>query len=184
MTNTTTLMNRNLQFAAEFNAADLPIIPKLRSVIICCVDARVDPAHILGLELGESVVIRNNGGRVNQSVINELATLAFMVAKMDGEKPGPFEVMIIQHTQCGAERFADPAFQKVLKEHIGVDVSKSAIKDHKTSLLNDVEFMRQAPELPAYITVSGYLYDVQDGQVNEVIAPNQLKAQRRTNDDC
>ena len=100
MKNTQSLINRNQEFSKGFDAANLPIIPKYRSVIICCADARVDPAHILNIKLGESVVIRNTGGRVTQSVIEELTALSFMVAQMDGETPGPFEVIIIQHTQC------------------------------------------------------------------------------------
>ena len=174
MSNTTTLLNRNRQFVSDFAAADLPIIPKMRTVIITCGDSRVDPAHVLGLELGDAVVIRNNGGRVTQAVVEELAAMSFMVAKMDGAEPGPFEVVIIQHTQCGAERFADPDFQKILKEHVGVDVSSTAISDHDQSLREDVERLRSAPEVPGYIVVSGLIYDVQHGRVREVIAPAAL----------
>ncbi|VAW52297.1 hypothetical protein MNBD_GAMMA05-159 [hydrothermal vent metagenome] len=174
MSSTTTLLNRNRQFASDFTAADLPILPKLRTVIITCGDARVDPAHVLGLELGDAVVIRNNGGRVTQAVVEELAALVFMVAKMDGAEPGSFEVVIIQHTQCGAERFADPEFQKVLKEHVGVDVSLTAISDHEQSLREDVERLRSAPEVPGYVVVSGLIYDVQNGRIREVIAPAAL----------
>jgi carbonic anhydrase len=174
MTSTTTLINRNRQFASDFAASDLPVIPKMRTVIITCGDSRVDPAHVLGLELGEAVVIRNNGGRVTQAVVEELAAMSFMVAKMDGAEPGPFEVIIIQHTQCGAERFADPDFQKVLKEHVGVDVSATAISDHEQSLREDIERLRNAPGVPGYIVVSALIYDVQNGRVREVIAPAAL----------
>ncbi len=76
MSNTTTLLERNRLFASDFAAADLPILPKLRTVVLTCGDARVDPAHILGLELGDAVVIRNNGGRVTPEVVQEIAALA------------------------------------------------------------------------------------------------------------
>jgi carbonic anhydrase len=174
MSNTTTLLNRNRQFASDFDAADLPILPKLRTVLLTCIDARVDPAHVLGLELGDAVVMRNNGGRVTQAVLQELAAISFMVAMMEGGEPSPFELVIIQHTQCGAERFADPDFQRALKEHTGVDVSSVAITDHEQSLREDVERLRNAPEVPGYIIVSGFIYDVQHGSVREVIAPAAL----------
>ena len=133
-----------------------------------------DPAHVLGLELGDAVVIRNNGGRVTQEVVDEIAALAFMVAKMDGDERGPFELVLMQHTQCGAERFADPDFQRVLKEQIGVDVSSTAITDHEQSLRDDVERLRSAPGVPGYVVISGFIYDVQHGSVREVIAPAAL----------
>ncbi|WP_434111340.1 carbonic anhydrase [Methylocaldum sp. GT1TLB] len=174
MSSTTILLDRNRQFASDFAAADLPVLPRLRTVVLTCADQRVDPAHILGLELGEVAVMRNNGGRVTEAVVEEVATLAFMVAKMDGPEPRPWELVLMQHTKCGAERFADPDFQRVLKEHIGVDVSSSAIADHEQSLREDVERLRGAPGVPGYIVVSGLLYDVQNGRVREVFAPTPL----------
>lgn len=38
-----------------------------------------------------------------------------MVAIMDREERNPFKLIIMQHTHCGAERFANPNFQKVLR---------------------------------------------------------------------
>lgn len=174
MSSTATLLDRNRQFASDFAAADLPILPKLRAVVLACGDARVDPAHILGLKLGDAVVIRNNGGRVTQAVVDEIATLAFMVAKMDGAERGPFELIIMQHTKCGAERFANPEFQRVLREQIGVDVAPVAITDHEKNLREDIERLCSAPTVPRHIVVSGLLYDVQQGRVREVIAPTSL----------
>lgn len=174
MSSTTTLLERNRRFANDFASPDLPILPKLRTVILTCGDARVDPAHILGLELGDAVVIRNNGGRVTPAVVEEIAALSFIVAQMEGGEPGPFELVLMQHTQCGAERFADPNLQHALKEKTGIDVSSVAIFDHELSLREDVERLRKAPEVPGYIIVSGFIYDVQHGHVREVIAPAAL----------
>lgn len=178
MSATTALLDRNRQFARDFTAAGLPALPKLRTVVLTCGDPRVDPAHILGLELGEVAVFRNNGGRVTQEVVDQIATLAFMVAKMEGEEPRPWELVLMQHTGCGAEHFADPDFQRALKQHIGVDVSASAIADHEQSLREDVERLRSAPNVPGYIVVSGYIYDVQTGHVREVIAPAPIASSR------
>ncbi len=174
MSNIETLLLRNKQFQSTFSASELPILPKLRTVILTCVDARVDPAHVLGLELGEAVVIRNNGGRVTPEVVEELATLAFMVAKMVGEGDPSFELLLMQHTQCGAERFADPNFQRALKEKVGVDVSSLAITDHEQSLRDDIECLRNAPGVPGYIVASACLYDVKLGNIREILAPAAL----------
>lgn len=178
MFSTTTLLNRNRQFASEFAASDLPILPKLRTVVLTCGDSRVDPAHILGLELGDAVVIRNNGGRVTPAVIEEIAVLAFIVAQLDGAEPRSFELVIIQHTQCGVERFADPNVQGALKQQVGIDVSSAAISDHEQSLREDFDRLRNAPEAPGHIVVSGYIYDVENGRMREIIAPTSLESTR------
>lgn len=176
MTNTTILLDRNQEFSEGFDSSNLPILPKLRTVVITCGDARVDPAYTLGIELGESMIIRNNGGRVTETVIDELAAVSFMVAKMDGDQPKPFEVIIIQHTQCGAERFADEQFQAILKEHAGVDVSDIAIHNHQDSIIDDVKRLKAASNIPDYIHVSGFIYDVTNGQMQEVVAPTTLSS--------
>lgn len=171
MTNTDLLVERNRQYAETYAQTGLPVLPKMRTVVLGCVDARVDPAHLFNLELGDVVVIRNNGGRVTPEVVDELVTLSIMVANLDGAEPGPFEVMIVHHTQCGAERFADPGFQKLLREKAGVDVSARAIVDHEQSLWQDVERLHEDTRLPRSIIISAYLYDLQHAQLREVLSP-------------
>lgn len=176
MSNFESLLERNNQFKQNFSAVNLPVIPELRTVVLTCADARVDPAHIFKLDLGESVVMRNSGGRVTKEIIEEIATMAFLVAKIDGDKKGPFELIILQHTHCGVERYADPNFQKALKEQTGIDVSSLSISDHEKSLREDIEQVRVAPEIPGYIIVSGSIYDVENGTVNQVIKPARLES--------
>ena len=52
----------NARFA-ESEHQELPFLPRKSALVLTCVDHRVDPAHVLGIELGEAVVIRNGGGR-------------------------------------------------------------------------------------------------------------------------
>lgn len=172
------LIDRNEWFAAVFDHADLSILPKLRTVIVACGDARVDPAHVLGLELGEAVVLRNNGGRATRAIIEEIATLAFLVnALTEGRETG-FNVILMQHTQCGAQRLANPDLQKMLQEKVGIDVSDHAITDQESDLIADIDRMTTAPELPDTITVSALLYDVATGAAREIASTASLGALR------
>lgn len=162
------LIDRNKWFAAAFDHADLSILPKLQTVIVACGDARVDPAHVLGLELGEAVVLRNNGGRATRAVIEEIAMLAFLVNTLTEGRETGFNVILMQHTQCGAQRLANPDLQKMLQEKIGVDVSDHAITDQESDLIADIDRLTAAPELPDAITVSALLYDVATGAAREI----------------
>lgn len=179
MTDNTAILDRNSRFADRFEAADLPILPKLGTLILTCIDARVDPAHVLGLDLGDAVVLRNNGGRVTASVIDEIATLAFMVGKMTGNRDPKFNLALMQHTQCGAQNFADPEFRNALQATLGIDVSASAIVDQETDLKRDIARLADAPLIPGGLTVSALLYDVKTGRVREICAPRKLSDIRR-----
>ena len=113
MTKMSPLLERNEQFAATYTPGPLGP-PAAQVVIVTCLDHRVDPAIILGLELGDAVVIRNTGGRVTQAVIDDIAYLGFLVGRMaDGDAPAAsMEVAIIHHTQCGTGPLADPGFRR------------------------------------------------------------------------
>ncbi|WP_422378054.1 carbonic anhydrase [Roseibium sp.] len=173
MTSTSVLFERNAQFAEGFDKADLPILPTLNMMIVTCIDARVDPAHVLGLDLGEAVIIRNNGGRATRAVIEEITVLSAMLGKLNGSAPA-FDVVLMQHTQCGAENFANPELQAMLMEKFGIDVSDSAITDHELDLKGDVERLRDAKGIPGSVTVSAVLYDVKTGRLSEIAAPAKL----------
>ena len=168
------LIARNQQFAVDFKDGDMPVLPKLRTVLLSCADARVDPAHVLGLDLGEAVVIRNNGGRVTRAVIEEIATLAVMVTAITEGRETGFELILMQHTRCGAQRLADPDLQMMLKNKLGIDVSEHAITDHAEDLLGDIGRLASAQELPDTIAVSAMLYDVADGTAREIASSKTL----------
>src|SRR5258707_3676759 len=58
-----TVLQRNAVFAEQRFTPNLPLATTLGITVIGCVDPRVDPAHVLGLELGEAAVLPNIGGR-------------------------------------------------------------------------------------------------------------------------
>jgi hypothetical protein len=55
---------------------------------ITCLDHRVYPAVVLGLQLGDAPVIRNAGGRVTQAAIDDIAYLAFVAKQLFGGQGG------------------------------------------------------------------------------------------------
>ena len=75
MPNMQVLLERNQHFASIFNQGNLPFLPRLSMLIVTCLDARVDPAHFLGLELGDAVVMRSIGGRVTDEIIEHIAIM-------------------------------------------------------------------------------------------------------------
>jgi carbonic anhydrase len=79
----TRLLERNEQFARTYTSAALGL-PTAQVVVVACLDHRVDPAIVFGLQLGEVPVIRNAGGRVTQSVIDDVAFLAYLIDQLSG----------------------------------------------------------------------------------------------------
>ena len=79
------LAQGNAGFSTHRFTSGLHIVPSLKVFIIGCVDPRVDPAQILGLELGEAAMIRNIGGRITSSVLDELVLLRKLTQAAGGD---------------------------------------------------------------------------------------------------
>ncbi len=182
MADVQTLIDRNLDFASSFDQGDLAILPRLSTLVLTCVDARVDPAHILGLELGDAVVMRNIGGRVTDDVIEHIAILQALAGLVGGGSAA-LEVAIVHHTDCGASRFANPQVRQRLGQAAGTGeaaIERLAITDPQISVAEDLDRLRAAPTLPDELVVAGYIYDVTDGHVRETFAPASLREGARS----
>ena len=174
----TTLLDRNGSFAEQFKAGNLPIRPRMSTIILTCVDSRVDPAHIFGLGLGDAIVMRNAGGRITSEVMRDLAILGVLTANMPGPSAMQPELIVMHHTDCGMCRLANAAIQRQVAERLGVGVNEAtamAIIDPAASVQDDIEQLRQAPEMPDQLIVSGFVYDVKNGTINQVAPPAPLR---------
>jgi carbonic anhydrase len=162
---------RNRVFAAAGGHKDAVVFPKLSLFIITCLDPRVDPAHFLGLELSEAMVVRNVGGRVTPEVINDIAFVNQIAENVLPDGP-LFEVAVIHHTQCGAGALSDDTFRHSYARRIGAEESalrERAIVDAASTVTNDVERLRSATAISSRVTVSGHVYDVVTGLVETVL---------------
>ena len=173
-TSMTPLLERNEQFARTYTPVPLGL-PAAQVIVVTCVDHRVDPAITLGLKLGDAPVLRNAGGRVTQSVIEEVAYLAFLGRRLFGGEltdDRRFEVAVIHHTQCGTGFLADPGFRHEASEATGVDeaaLEASAVGDPHATVAADVERLLTSPLLPPKIGVSGHVYDLETGRITTVV---------------
>jgi carbonic anhydrase len=160
-------LERNRAFAAAGGHQGAVLFPHLRLFVITCLDPRVDPAHFLGLRLGDAVVTRNVGGRVTPEVIDDVAFIAQIAETMLPDGP-LFEVAVIHHTQCGSGALADDAFRRRYAERIAAEESTlrdHAVLDPATTVRSDVERLRSASAISPRVSVSGHVYDVVTGLV-------------------
>jgi carbonic anhydrase len=162
---------RNRAFAAAGGHQDAVVFPKLGLFVVTCLDPRVDPAHVLGVELGDAMVVRNVGGRVTPGVVNDIA---FIGQIAEGFMPGGplFEVAVIHHTRCGAGALADDGFRRRYAERIGADESvlhDHAVIDPAATVATDVARLRSADAISARVGVSGHVYDVATGLLETIV---------------
>jgi carbonic anhydrase len=174
MTRMTPLLERNEQFASAYTPAALAP-PAAQVLVVTCLDHRVDPAIVLGLQLGDAPVIRNAGGRVTRAVIEDIAYLGYLARQLFGGQ-GPvdslFEVAVVHHTQCGTSFLADPGFRHQYAEVTGMSeqaLEASAVADPHTTVKADVDRLLTSPLLSPRVSVSGHVYDIETGRVTTTV---------------
>ncbi|MEO6398084.1 MAG: carbonic anhydrase [Tepidiformaceae bacterium] len=149
-------------YADSFSKGRLPMPPARKAAIVVCMDARIDPARLLGLEEGDAHVIRNAGGRVSEA-LRSLAISQLLL--------GTEAVAVIHHTDCGMLTFNDASIRKQLRESLNADADDIAFlpfTNVEESVRADLEAYRRSSLVRHDISVRGFIYDVTTGGLREV----------------
>jgi carbonic anhydrase len=154
---------RNNTAYAETFTGPLPLPPAKGTAVIACMDARLNVYGILGLNEGESHVIRNAGGVVTDDEIRSLAISQRLL--------GTTEIILIHHTDCGMLTFTDDQFKRAIQDETGIKPPWAA--ESFTNLEEDVRQsiarIKASPFIPHKDAVRGFVFDVATGKLNEVI---------------
>ncbi len=172
MSTSDVLTARNRDFVAAHSTGPLELRPRLRATIIGCLDPRVDPAQLLGLELGDAPVIRNVGGRVTPAVLEilNLLALGFPAQLGPGSDEAKSDLIVLHHNQCGITRMQGHPEQLAASFGIAVaDLPAKSVGDPHGSLNVDVEVLRRHPGISDSYRVTGMFYDVTTGLIDVVV---------------
>lgn len=172
-----TLTTRNAHFVETSFTPNLKMMPSTGTIVVGCVDPRVDPAFVLGLEQGEAAVIRNVGGRVNNALMQTLGILR-VVAQAAGREGGVRNLVVLHHTDCGIVGCHNHA-PALLADYMGVEVDGLGdleVADPYKAVAHDIAMLRANDQLADGVVVSGLVYDVATGVVHTVVPPSLLRS--------
>jgi carbonic anhydrase len=162
MSTTDELLNNAETYAAEFDKGDLPLPPARKVAVLACMDARLNPQKVLGLEEGDGHVIRNAGGVVTDDEIRSLAISQRLL--------GTEEIILIHHTDCGMLTFTDDQFAAQLEEATGEQPEWEArsFPDLEEDVRDSIRRIQESPFIPKTDNVRGFIYEVESGRLREV----------------
>jgi carbonic anhydrase len=162
MTATDKLLENAESYAARFDKGDLPLPPAKKLAVVACMDARLNPYGILGLEEGDAHVIRNAGGVVTEDTIRSLAISQRLLATE--------EIVLIHHTGCGMLTFSDEDFKRTIQDETGVKPSWAAetFGDLEEDVRQSLARIKANPFIPHKESVRGFVYEVETGRLREV----------------
>ena len=156
------LLAANATYAESFAHAGVPGVAGKGVTIVTCMDSRIDPLAILGLEVADAKVLRNPGGQLTAEVVQGLI-LAVHLLQTD-------RIMIIPHTRCAMGSASEQEFREKVAASAGQDVAWQnfmAVDDQLEQLRSDVEAVRTHPLIAGRATVGGFRYDVDTGLLTQ-----------------
>jgi carbonic anhydrase len=162
MSVTDELLRNNEAYAASFDKGHLGMPPTKRLAVVACMDARLQPNRILGLEEGEAHVIRNAGGVITDDEIRSLAISQRLL--------GTEEIILMHHTDCGMQTFTDEDFRRSLQEEVGIkpNWAPEAFSDLDEDVRQSIARIKASPFIPHKDRVRGFIYEVETGRLREV----------------
>ena len=161
MSVTDDLLRNAEQYAESFDKGDLPIPPGKKVAVVACMDARLIPTRVLGLEEGDAHVIRNAGGVVTDDTIRSLSISQRLL--------GTEEIILIHHTGCGMLTFTDDEFKRAVQEDVGIKPTwaAEAFTDLEEDVRQSLARIESSPFIPSK-KARGFVYDVETGKLSEV----------------
>ena len=161
-TATDNLLDNNAAYVSTFDKGDLPLPPARKLAVLACMDARLDPAKVLGLNEGDAHVIRNAGGVVSDDALRSLAISQNLL--------GTEEIVLIHHTDCGMLTFTDDEFKQKLEDETGEtpEWTAHAFPDLEGDVRDSIARITESPFIPNKDSVRGFVYDVKIGELREV----------------
>src|SRR6202167_905254 len=162
MSTTDELLANAERYAASFTKGELPLPPARKVAILACMDARLNPYGLLGLEEGDAHVIRNAGGVITDDEIRSLAISQRLL--------GTEEIVLIHHTDCGMLTFTDDDFKRAIEADTGIkpEWAAEAFADLDADVRQSIARIKASPFIPRKDSIRGFVYDVKTGRLREV----------------
>jgi carbonic anhydrase len=156
------LLDNNAGHVSARDQRQLPRNPARKLAVLACMDARLDPAKLLGLDEGDAHVIRNAGGVVSDDALRSLAISQNLL--------GTEEIILIHHTDCGMLTFTDDEFAEKLEAETGhkPDWPVHTFDDLDANVKASIDKISNSPFVPKTDSVRGFVYEVETGRLREV----------------
>jgi carbonic anhydrase len=158
------LLAANREYAAHFDMAGFDGVAHAGVAIVTCMDSRIAPLAMVGLQPGDAKIFRNPGGRVTSQALEALVLATHLLNVK--------RVLVIPHTRCAMNANTERELRDRISESAGIDSTWqmfSVVTDQVAALEEDVQKVRSHPLIPSTVEVGGFIYDVDTGLLEQVV---------------
>jgi carbonic anhydrase len=158
------LLTRNAGYQTRFLHGNFDGIARAGVAMVTCMDSRIEPLGMIGLEVGDAKIIRTPGGRLTPDALVGCVLGVHLL--------GVERILVVPHTRCAMASGDDSDIVAKVRATTGDDLSDlriGASPDQQARLLEDVTALREHPHIGGRALVGGFLYDVDTGALTQVL---------------
>jgi carbonic anhydrase len=158
------LLSANEQFAVDFGLSGFDGVAHAGIAIVTCMDSRIDPLGMVGLQPGDAKIFRNPGGRVTPQALEALVLGVHLL--------NVHRILVVPHTRCAMASATEEELRTRVGESAGIDASWhrfGVVQDQLDALRQDVAAVRTHPLIGERALVGGFMYDVDTGLLEQVM---------------
>ena len=157
------VISANTKFVENFQNSELTGTARKGLAIVTCMDSRISPLAVVGMQAGDAKILRNAGARVTDDVLRTLVLASYLL--------GVNRVLIMPHTDCRMASADEATIHATIKDQFGVDTRSlefRTVSDQRAALAIDVTRIRTYPLLQKGVSVAGAIYNVSTGKLEPV----------------
>jgi len=157
------LLAANNEYSKTFKYSELTGSAKKGLAIVTCMDSRINPLSVVGMNSGDAKILRNAGARVTEDVLRTLVLATYLL--------NVNRILVMPHTDCRMAQGDESAIHKLIDEQYGVNTSSLEFRttnDQLGALATDINRVRSYPLLREGVSVGGAIYDVKTGVITPV----------------
>lgn len=151
-------LSANKGFAENFQGSLLTGSAAKGLAIVTCMDSRISPLAVVGMQSGDAKILRNAGARVTEDVLRTLVLATYLL--------GVDRILVMPHTDCRMAQSSEEDIHATIFEQYGVDTRSLEFRtdrDQRKALTTDLIRIRSYPLLRKGVVVAGAMYDVSTG---------------------
>ena len=153
----------NQEFRRSFSGSALSGTARKGLAIITCMDSRISPLALVGMQPGDAKILRNAGARVTDDVLRTLVLATYLL--------GVNRILVMPHTDCRMANESESQLHETIEKQFGVDtrsVEFRTVENQRDALAYDVTRIRSYPLLQSGVVVGGAIYDVATGTLEPI----------------
>jgi carbonic anhydrase len=153
----------NDEYVKGFKYSELTGVAQKGMAIVTCMDSRITPLSVVGMNPGDAKILRNAGARVTEDVLRTLVLATYLL--------GVRRILIMPHTNCRMAMGEESDIHALIEREHGVDTRSlefRTVSDQSKALITDVNRVRSYPLLNKGVVVGGAIYDVTNGKITPV----------------